>query len=315
MKNLLSLLLMLCLSVPGFAQANKAGTVAKALTQPTKKLVASNLSSKVYKANYALTTETLNAFKQIYTQQVAAVLLEKNFTDAVRMQVLDQLKKQSAENLAKLQAQMEKEYAQWADAALRERNPRFLPKKDSSIPGLLAISPDPKKYPHITIRFYREWLDTIPEYEGLPDGFSLLLDGLKKRLDSLDADMKTQYNIFVKAKKQLHEQDSFEMQRFYRKQMKTASRNLVRLSKEAAQSVSDVVYMLKQYPSLFQNSLTLLAKKIATSLKTEFNAYLSEKLQIKVTLKSNAPNAVGFVKRAEEKPLEIPTGQTFTGHK
>lgn len=314
MKNLLSLLLMLCLSVPGFAQANKAGTVAKALTQPTKKLVASNLSSKVYKANYALTTETLNAFKQIYTQQVAAVLLEKNFTDAVRMQVLDQLKKQSAENLAKLQAQMEKEYAQWADAALRERNPRFLPKKDSSIPGLLAISPDPKKYPHITIRFYREWLDTIPEYEGLPDGFSLLLDGLKKRLDSLDADMKTQYNIFVKAKKQLHEQDSFEMQRFYRKQMKTASRNLVRLSKEAAQSVSDVVYMLKQYPSLFQNSLTLLAKKIATSLKTEFNAYLSEKLQIKVIIKSNAPNAVGF-KRAEEKPLEIPTGQTFTGHK
>lgn len=314
MKNLLALLLMLCLSVPGFAQANKAGTVAKALTQPTKKLVASNLSSKVYKANYALTTETLNAFKQIYTQQVAAVLLEKNFTDAVRMQVLDQLKKQSAENLAKLQAQMEKEYAQWADAALRERNPRFLPKKDSSIPGLLAISPDPKKYPHITIRFYREWLDTIPEYEGLPDGFSLLLDGLKKRLDSLDADMKTQYNIFVKAKKQLHEQDSFEMQRFYRKQMKTASRNLVRLSKEAAQSVSDVVYMLKQYPSLFQNSLTLLAKKIATSLKTEFNAYLSEKLQIKVTIKSNAPNAVGF-KRAEEKPLEIPTGQTFTGHK
>lgn len=314
MKNLLALLLMLCLSVPGFAQANKAGTVAKALTQPTKKLVASNLSSKVYKANYALTTETLNAFKQIYTQQVAAVLLEKNFTDAVRMQVLDQLKKQSAENLAKLQAQMEKEYAQWAAAALRERNPRFLPKKDSSIPGLLAISPDPKKYPHITVRFYREWLDTIPEYEGLPDGFSLLLDGLKKRLDSLDADMKTQYNIFVKAKKQLHEQDSFEMQRFYRKQMKTASRNLVRLSKEAAQSVSDVVYMLKQYPSLFQNSLTLLAKKIATSLKTEFNAYLSEKLQIKVTIKSNAPNAVGF-KRAEEKPLEIPTGQTFTGHK
>lgn len=314
MKNLLALLLMLCLSVPGFAQANKAGTVAKALTQPTKKLVASNLSSKVYKANYALTTETLNAFKQIYTQQVAAVLLEKNFTDAVRMQVLDQLKKQSAENLAKLQAQMEKEYAQWADAALRERNPRFLPKKDSSIPGLLAISPDPKKYPHITIRFYREWLDTIPEYEGLPDGFSLLLDGLKKRLDSLDADMKTQYNIFVKAKKQLHEQDSFEMQRFYRKQMKTASRNLVRLSKEAAQSVSDVVYMLKQYPSLFKDSLTLLAKKIATSLKTEFNAYLSEKLQIKVTIKSNAPNAVGF-KRAEEKPLEIPTGQTFTGHK
>ena len=314
MKNLLSLLLMLCLSVPGFAQANKAGTVAKALTQPTKKLVASNLSSKVYKANYALTTETLNAFKQIYTQQVAAVLLEKNFTDAVRMQVLDQLKKQSAENLAKLQAQMEKEYAQWADAALRERNPRFLPKKDSSIPGLLAISPDPKKYPHITIRFYREWLDTIPEYEGLPDGFSLLLDGLKKRLDSLDADMKTQYNIFVKAKKQLHEQDSFEMQRFYRKQMKTASRNLVRLSKEAAQCVSDVVYMLKQYPSLFQNSLTLLAKKIATNLKTDFNAYLSEKLQIKVTIKSNTPNAVGF-KRAEEKPLEIPTGQTFTGHK
>ena len=101
MKNLLALLLMLCLSVPGFAQANKAGTVAKALTQPTKKLVASNLSSKVYKANYALTTETLNAFKRIYTQQVAAVLLEKNFTDAVRMQVLDQLKKQSAENLAK----------------------------------------------------------------------------------------------------------------------------------------------------------------------------------------------------------------------
>lgn len=315
MKKLLSLLLMLCLSVPGFAQANKAGTVAKALTRPTKKLVASNLSSKVYKANYALTTETLNAFKQIYTQQVAAVLLEKNFTDAVRMQVLDQLKKQSAENLAKLQAQMEKEYAQWADAALRERNPRFLPKKDSSIPGLLAISPDPKKYPHITVRFYREWLDTIPEYEGLPDGFSLLLDGLKKRLDSLDADMKTQYNIFVKAKKQLHEQDSFEMQRFYRKQMKTASRNLVRLSKEAAQSVSDVVYMLKQYPSLFKDSLTLLAKKIATSLKTDFNAYLSEKLQIKVTLKSNAPNAVGFVKRAEEKPSEIPTGQTFTGHK
>ena len=315
MKNLLALLLMLCLSVPGFAQANKAGTVAKALTQPTKKLVASNLSSKVYKANYALTTETLNAFKQIYTQQVAAVLLEKNFTDAVRMQVLDQLKKQSAENLAKLQAQMEKEYAQWADAALRERNPRFLPKKDSSIPGLLAISPDPKKYPHITIRFYREWLDTIPEYEGLPDGFSLLLDGLKKRLDSLDADMNTQYNLFVKAKKKLHEQNSFEMQRFYRKQMKTASRNLVRMSKEASQCVSDVVYMLQQYPSLFRNSLVLLAQKIATSLKSEFNAYLSDKLQIKVTIKSNAPKAVGFIKRPQAKPAEIPKGETFTGHK
>ena len=73
--------------------------------------------------------------------------------------------------------------------------------------------------------------------------------------------------------------------------------------------------MLQQYPSLFRNSLVLLAQKIATSLKSEFNAYLSDKLQIKVTIKSNAPKAVGFIKRPQAKPAEIPKGETFTGHK
>lgn len=211
---------------------------------------------------------------------------------------------------------MEKEYAQWADVLLRERNPNFLPKKDSSIPGLLAQSPDPKKYPHMTLRFYREWLSLIPDYEELPEDFGVLVSALKKRLDAIDVDIKVQHAAFLKAKKELDAVDEFELKRFYRKQMRDASRRMVKLSKEAAQCVSDLVYMLNLYPSLFKESLTLLAAKIDNGLQTEFNTYLRSKINIpSQRAKSLVKRPLGFTTAPIPKEPELPHGITFTGHK
>ncbi len=311
MKNLLVPLLMLCLSAPGFAQADKLGAVGKALVKQTPKVVSANASSKLYKARYQLTSQSINTLQQMYTSQIAEILSKQELESAIRMQLLKQLQEESAAHLLELNLQQEKEYAQWADVLLRERNPNFLPKKDSSIPGLLAISPDVKKYPHITPRFYREWITTIPEYESIPDDFYVLVDAIKKRLSTIEIEMIRQHREFKKIYKQLQECDNnFEMQRFYRKKIVAISRQLVTLSKEAAQHVSDLVYMLNSYPALFKDSLTLLAAKIDLAIPTEFNTYLRAKINIPRMQSQQAKRPVGFY---EHKPEVQPKATTFTG--
>lgn len=317
MKKLLLVLWVLCLSVAGWAQPNKLPAVAKAvLKSGGKAAAAANVSSKIYRANYVLTSQSLSALTQIYAQQVAQTLIDPALKQAVRMQVLEQLKAQSAENLAALNAQLSKEYAQWADVLLRERNPKFLPKKDSSIPGVLAVSPDPKKYPHMTLRFYREWIDTIPKIGELPEEFTGLINALGKRLETIEVEMNYQYTQLTTAKKQLAGQDDVEIKRFYRKQLMSASRRLVSLSKEAGQCLADMVSLLNLYPSVFRDSLLLLAAKIDNSLQTEFNDYLRARINIPSQRAPTVKNRpMGFIPPTQQKTPDIPHGTTFTGYK
>lgn len=308
MKNVLSLLLILGIVVPVFSQpSKKILTLGKELVGQSAKAPAVNYSSKVLRAQYMLTSQSLTELQEVYSQQLQQIFTDNSLTPAIQAQVLRQLQKSSASTLAMLGSQQVKEYAQWADGVLRERSPKFLPAKDPSIPGLLALSPEPKKYPHMTLRFFREWMHTIPMHEEFPEEVPLLIDALRKRASTIETEMLYVNRKYLKAKKQLDASQDFEVIRFYRKQAMAYSRELVRLSKEAAQCMSDLLYLLNLYPAVYHNSLALLAAKIDASMPTDFTDYLRKKINIPV----GKEHHIGFHCSAET-PAK-PRGITFTG--
>lgn len=94
--------LMLCLSVSGFSQISKLGAAGKALAKQSAKTGGMNLSSKILKSRYALTAQSLQVTQQVHAQQVAAVLTDASLETAARLEILEQLKDQSAQTLAAL---------------------------------------------------------------------------------------------------------------------------------------------------------------------------------------------------------------------
>ncbi len=311
MRKVLVPLLMLCLSVPGFAQGGKlAKTAGKALVQKPSKVVR-NISSKELLARYQLYAQSIRTLQQVHAQQAAAALIDPQLEQAARMAYLEKLNAESAAALSELTANMKKEYAKWADVLLRERNAKYLPKKDPAIPGLLAFSPDPLRQPHMTPRFYREWLDTIPEYEDLPEEFSGLVFALRKKLHTMDVEVVQAVRAYMKAKVRLDPTDE-AVSRYYRKQMREANRELLRLSKESAQCVADLVYLLNLYPTLFKDSLKLLANQLDTSMQTEFTTYLRARIKEPKKKFLNA-RPVGFNNNSA--PNEPMKGTTFNGFK
>ena len=120
MKHLYMILFMLCLSISGFAQANKVVPAAAETLAKQAPKVANNISSKLLRSRYLMSVQSINTLQQVHAQQVAAVFANNEVELALRTQVISQLKEQAAVSLAELTAQMDKEYAQWADALLRE---------------------------------------------------------------------------------------------------------------------------------------------------------------------------------------------------
>lgn len=310
MKQILGVLILLCLPLGSFGQLSKAGpAAAKALcAQPVTNTA--KVSSKVLRANYILTNQSLQTFQQIHLQKVAHVFADTELETAVAQAMVEQMQQEAAVSLAALTAKMNKEYAQWADALLRERNPNFLPKKDPSLPGLLALSPNPKQKTHITPRFFREWAATIPEYEDLSEEVNGLISALRKRLIALETDTFKEIRLYMRAKAHLNPADPFNSNRYYQKQMTKSNRALLKISKESAQCVADLVYLLNLYPSLFKESLTLLASKLDNGLQTEFTAYLRQQIDIPVQ-KESFTRPVGFYLEGKQPP--VLKGKTFNG--
>ena len=219
MKHILGVLILLCLPLGSFGQLSKLGPeVGKALvTKQPAAARAAKVSSKVLKANYLLTNQSIQLFQQIHLQKLADVFANPELEAAVAQSLVEQMQQQAAVSLAALTAKMDKEYAQWADALLRERNPNFLPKKDPSIPGLLAFSPNSKENMHITPRFFREWAATIPVSEELPEEVAGLIAALRKRLIALEADTFKETRLYMKAKSHLNPVDDLNVNRYYQK--------------------------------------------------------------------------------------------------
>ena len=114
----------------------------------------------------------------------------------------------------------------------------------------------------------------------------------------------------MRAKAQLNPADPFNSNRYYQKQMTKSNRALLKISKESAQCVADLVYLLNLYPSLFKESLTLLASKLDNGLQTEFTAYLRQQIDIPVQ-KESSTRPVGFYLEGKQPP--VLKGKTFNG--
>ncbi len=297
-------------------QAKKAAELEQtkqAPKDPAQKAPESrNVSSKNLARELGLNENAIKILTSVQNQQIAAILTSDQIPDAQRAQVLEITNKKNAalaENLHKLRNKL---HAQWAEALLRERNPKFLPKKDRSIPGLLAFSPDPAKHAHMTPRFFREWLTTVPtSVQGAPDELGGLLFALTKKLHTLDLATTQAVRSYMRAKVRL-EPGNEVVNRPLRRQMREANRELLKISKESAQAMSDLVDLMNLYPNTFGNWLQSLAYTLDNSMQTEFIKYLRAK--IKVDVKQNIQNRrrIGFTESSEPVDTRL-QGKTFEG--
>lgn len=254
----------------------KAG--GKGLSSSAVKAIQRELSSKVMATRYMLTAQSVQLFQQTHLQQVDALLGNLSLPVEARMKELETLKLDAAQALATFNSQLEQEYAQWGAVLLRERNPHFLPPKDKNIPGLLAESPLPEKYPSITPRTFRKWMDRVAEVEGLPQDASVMFDGLRRQLLAQDLEFTQTVEAYTKARSKLNPAGEYKVNQYYRKKMRLAGRKLYRLSKSSAQTVVDIVSLMNLYQPSFEVPLYSLSQLVSSSLQTEFTSYLKKML-------------------------------------
>lgn len=302
MKQLVLALLLLGLAVPGSAQAGKAPVVAakqvKTVTNAFKTRVpaAPRVSSKVLKQQYALVSRSLEMARQVHSQQVAQVLTDASLAAQERLAVLEQLDAETATLTASLNERAMKAQAQWGESLLLERNPNFLPKKDSNIPGMLSESAKPTEYPDMSPAFFREVVALVPEYEELPEEVNMLAVALGKKLGLMEQTITQLKDVKLAASKKIAISETEMEKRFYRNQVKKADRELAKLSKQASQAAADLVDLMNLYPSLYKDALTLVAAKLDTyPVKTDFVKYLRGKVRLPSTVKEEAPRRrIGF---------------------
>ena len=302
MKQLVLALLLLGLAVPGSAQAGKAPVVAakqvKTVTNAFKTRVpaAPRVSSKVLKQQYALVSRSLEMARQVHSQQVAQVLTDASLAAQERLAVLEQLDAETATLTASLNERAMKAQAQWGESLLLERNPNFLPKKDSNIPGMLSESAKPTEYPDMSPAFFREVVALVPEYEELPEEVNMLAVALGKKLGLMEQTITQLKDVKLAASKKIAMSETEMEKRFYRNQVKKADRELAKLSKQASQAAADLVDLMNLYPSLYKDALTLVAAKLDTyPVKTDFVKYLRGKVRLPSTVKEEAPRRrIGF---------------------
>lgn len=260
------------------AQRQAAEAVQAGLTR--------HVSSKLLQVQYGLSVNNLSMMRQFYATRGAEILANNQLEYAVRMSQLAKLNDEASQALLSLEKQVQKEYAQWGEALLRERNANFLGPKDRQAPPLFIAQPvEEITHAPITPRFFREWAALIPNYEAVPSEVNGLIAALRKTLGTeelnLNIELKRYHETQQALKKGLL---SPEQVRQYAVTLKQIERRVDNLSHNAAQLVIDLVHLCNLYPSLYADSLKLLAVKLdMLPQQTVFSHYIRAQIAIPPT--------------------------------
>ncbi len=299
-KTIYAILALALLGTPGFAQApkqtiktivNKAAKVAKKTSaKAAAKNAVNNVSSKQLKAILKTDLYSSKAAYNIHQQEVMGIMLNKELEQAQKMALLKAHNEQNALILKEWTETVTADRMRWAAALVRERNAKFLPPKDKDIPGLIAFSPL-EDAPDLLPGFFREWARLIQLYPATPEQYQGLILGLRQQLIRLDVRYREWEEKALKSQKMLTAAGKPEPEIYFVSQ-------LDKLSRESAQCVSDLVDLLNLYPSLYNQSLNLLAAKLdALPYTSKFLEYIRPQILI--------PNQVEAAAAAAEESAPV----------
>ena len=312
MKNIMYALVGLCLLAgPVFGQAQVAeiatAAVKKAVKTAPKRVIikaakktpavekkAVNISSKVWHSRAELSGQNIAALQSINQQKAMQVMLQDKLTHAQKVALIEQIKQESAVMLKDLTERYNKETFAYGEALYRERNSRFLPAKEKDIPGMFALSADPARYANISPRYFTEFIDLIPQYGDLPEPFTALVAHLSRNLLKLDKKMLDVSRRLVDTERYISVSVNMAEKGRLIGTRNRLNKELTRYSKEAAQNMTDLVYLLNTYPSAYEGSLTMLATKLDKTFQTPFTKFLRSKVKVE-TPKTEIPRRrIGF---------------------
>lgn len=287
--------LMLVMAAPCFAQAPKKVVkvvLDKSAAQAGKvsKRAAKNLSSKQLKSQLKMSIISSQLVQSLHQQKVTAVMVEESLDYATKQALIKQINEEDAKLLKEWTETVTAERMRWAEALVRERNPKFLPPKDREIPGLIALSPD-ESIPDLTPFYLREWARLIPIHKETPEQYQGLILGLRQQLIRYDMSFRKMEEKMLKTEERLEREGKPLPEVYFVSQGQ-------KLSREAAQCVADMVSLLKLYPALYNQSLTLLAAKLdVLGYTTPFIEYIRPALP-----------ASGLEEAAEASPRKVVRG-------
>lgn len=312
MKKYLYALLGLCLLAgPVFGQAQvaeiatmavkkavkaspKRATVRIAKKAPAVKKKAVNISSKVWHSRAELSGQNIAALQSINQQKAMQVMLQDKLTQAQKVALIEQIKQESASILKDLTERYNKETFAYGEALYRERNPHFLPAKEKEIPGMFALSADPARYANISPRYFTEFIGLIPQYGDLPEPFTALVAHLSRNLLKLDKKMLDVSRRIVDNDRYISVSVNMAEKGRLIGTRNRLNKELTRYSKEAAQNMTDLVYLLNTYPSAYNASLTMLATKLDKTFQTPFTKFLRSKIKIELPKEATPRRRIGF---------------------
>lgn len=254
-------------------------------------------SSHLLREQLVLVTSDLETLREHYVQTGAESLL----ADGQLAENLANLKKINTEGASVLKVltrQKETLLALWEQALLRERNPHFLPRKAAADVVLFDLSPI-KKMSEVSIspRFFREWAFLIDEtvFSETENG---LISGLRKDLKNAEQNAAILVDFYLEAQQVVQDQAAGAAEKeVAKKKMNVAKPLLQKVSHQAAQDVLDLVHILNLYPTISENSLTLLAVKLdQLPVKNDFVKLLRGKIKVKLETveEKAAPRKIGF---------------------
>ncbi len=215
---------------------------------------AANVSSKQLKSQLKMSITSAQLAQSLHQQKVTAVMLEESLDYATKMAMLKQINAEDAKILKEWTETVTAERMRWAEALVRERNPKFLPPKDKEIPGLLTMAPE-EGLPDLTPFYLREWARLIPVHQQTPEQYQGLILGLRQQLIRHDMRFRALEERMLKTAERFEQEGKQVPEVFYVSQVE-------KLSKESAQCVADLVSLLNLYPALYNESLKLLAAKL-----------------------------------------------------
>lgn len=257
-KTMCMLLGLMLLGAPCFGQAPTKtikivlDKAAQEAAKTSKRAV--NISSKQLKSQLKMSITSSQLAQSLHQQKVTAVMLEESLDYATKMAMLKQINAEDAKILKEWTETVTAERMRWAEALVRERNPKFLPPKDKEIPGLLTMAPE-EGIPDLTPFYLREWARLIPIHQETPEQFQGLILGLRQQLIRHDMRFRALEERMLKTEERLEREGKQVPEMFFVSQVE-------KLSKESAQCVADMVSLLKLYPALYNESLKLLAAKL-----------------------------------------------------
>ena len=273
---------------PCFAQISKqpAQTLVKEVAKLAKKTGkhVPNISSKQLKAKLKLSILSSQMAQNAHQQKAMAIMLAQEADAAQKVALLKQLNEQDAPVLQEWTQTVTTDRLRWAAALVRERNPKFLPPKNKDIPDLIAVSPR-EDAPDLTPAYFREWARLIPLYSSTPEHYQGLIVGLRQQLIKLDIQYRMLEERVFKSEKILKQAGKPLPQYYYISQID-------KLSREAAQCITDLVFLLNLYPAVYNQSLALLAAKLdALPYTTPFLKYIRPQILIPNQVKAAAAAA------------------------